>query len=135
MLIHFRAASQRRCHLQLRPREARYPPLPGDERGSSPPAASADGQGLDQARPSKDLDASSGQITHHYLQEGQEALDAAFYWRAGLHARSLYANSEAPSYFEAALAPGDRHRQAAFSSLHRLLTRYPTRDDFKTPGR
>jgi DNA-binding SARP family transcriptional activator/Tfp pilus assembly protein PilF len=64
---------------------------------------------------------------HHYLQAGREAEAARHFEAAGRHARSLFANAEALSHFEAALALG--HPDAAglheaMGDLHTLLGEY-----------
>ncbi len=63
----------------------------------------------------------------HYLQAGRETEAALHFEAAGRHARSLFANAEALSHFEAALALG--HPDAAglheaIGDLHTLLGEY-----------
>jgi predicted ATPase len=48
----------------------------------------------------------SGQVAHHYLLAGNEKAAAEYFWLAGEHARSLYANSEARAHLQTALALG-----------------------------
>ena len=71
--------------------------------------------------------APAGQIAHHYEQAGEDGLAADFYKRAGEHARALYANAEAISHFQAALALGHPDAAAlheAIGDLHTLQGEY-----------
>jgi DNA-binding SARP family transcriptional activator/Flp pilus assembly protein TadD len=45
-------------------------------------------------------------IAHHYELAGQDVVAADYYKQAGEHARALYANAEALSFFQSALAAG-----------------------------
>ncbi|MDP9343062.1 MAG: AAA family ATPase [Actinomycetota bacterium] len=63
----------------------------------------------------------------HYLQAGRETKAAQHFDMAGRHARSLFANAEALSHFEAALALGHPDAAAlheAIGDLHTLLGEY-----------
>ncbi len=67
------------------------------------------------------------QVAQHYLLAGQEATAADYFWRAGEHARGLYANAAALAHLRAALALGhprtaDIHE--AIGDLHTLLGDY-----------
>ncbi|HEX8033682.1 MAG TPA: AAA family ATPase, partial [Ktedonobacterales bacterium] len=65
----------------------------------------------------RDADALAGQIAQHYLQGGNEAVAAEYFKQAGEYARSLYANAQALTYLQTALALG--HPDAA--PLHQVI--------------
>ncbi len=82
---------------------------------------------LRQPRSAHALGAASGQIAHHLQLAGREKEAADYFWQAGQHARTLYANAEALAYFEAALALGYVDVGAlyeAIADLHTLSGRY-----------
>lgn len=65
----------------------------------------------------------SAQIAHHYRLAGEDTRAANYYKLAGEHARSLYANSEALSHFDVALAlghPDTAELHEAIGDLHTL---------------
>ncbi len=81
-----------------------------------------------RARGGRDARMLAGQIAHHYLRAGNDALAAAYYAAAGERARALYANREALEHFQTALALG--HTDAAalhrwMGDLYTLLGEYP----------
>lgn len=72
-------------------------------------------------------DAPAALIAGHFHLGGQDDMAAAFYYRAGLHARALYANREALDHFKTALALGYPDAAAlheAIGDLHTLLGEY-----------
>lgn len=72
-------------------------------------------------------DAQAAQIAHHYRQAGQDDQAAAYYARAGKHARALYANSAALAHLRTALAlghPDSAVLHEAIGDLHTLLGAY-----------
>ena len=80
-----------------------------------------------QPRGLQNAGAAAGQIAHHLQMAGQDAEAAGFFWQAGQHARSLYANAEALAHFETALALGYPDAAAlheAMGDLHTLAGRY-----------
>jgi DNA-binding SARP family transcriptional activator len=65
----------------------------------------------------------ASQAANHYRLAGQDALAAEFYQIAGEHARALYANVEALSHFQTALAlghPDTARLHEAIGDLHSL---------------
>jgi tetratricopeptide (TPR) repeat protein len=71
--------------------------------------------------------AAAGRIGHHLQMAGQDAEAARYFWQAGQHARSLFANADALSSFEIALALGYADTAAlheAIGDLHTLAGRY-----------
>jgi DNA-binding SARP family transcriptional activator len=80
-----------------------------------------------QQRPAKGPGAAAGQIGHHLQLAGREEEAAGYFWQAGQHARALYANAEALTYFETALAlgyPDSAALHEAIGDLHTLSGRY-----------
>jgi class 3 adenylate cyclase/DNA-binding SARP family transcriptional activator len=74
------------------------------------------------ARGHRERGAAAGQIAHHY-QLGREEAEAAEYFKlAGDHARSLYANAEALSHYESALALGHPNAAALHEAIGDLRT-------------
>ena len=66
-------------------------------------------------------------VAHHYLQAGRETEATQHFEAAGRHARSLFANAEALTHFEAALAlghPDVAGLHEAIGDLHTLLGEY-----------
>ena len=75
----------------------------------------------------RDPGATAGLIAGHFLQAGQDAQAAFYYKLAGEHARSLYANREAITHFQAAIAAGHSETaelHEAIGDLHLLLGEY-----------
>lgn len=71
--------------------------------------------------------AEAGQIARHYRLAGRENEAATYYKLAGEHARSLYANAEALSHFQTALAlghPDTAGLHEAIGDLHTLFGNY-----------
>lgn len=69
----------------------------------------------------------SSVVAHHYRAGGEEALAAEFFRRAGEHARTLFANSEALEHFQESLALGHPERASlheAIGDLHTLRGEY-----------
>jgi DNA-binding SARP family transcriptional activator len=82
---------------------------------------------LRQARAPQAAGASASQIGHHLQLAGQDAEAARYFWQAGQHARSLFANADALAHFETALALGHASTAAlheAIGDLHTLAGRY-----------
>lgn len=80
-----------------------------------------------QPRSAATAGAAASQIGHHLHLAGQDAEAAGYFWRAGQHARSLYANAEALAHCETALALGYPDAAAlheAIGDLHTLAGRY-----------
>jgi tetratricopeptide (TPR) repeat protein len=80
-----------------------------------------------QQRPALGSGAAAGQIGHHLQLAGREQEAAGYFWQAGQHARALYANAEALTYFETALAlgyPDSAALHEAIGDLHTLSGRY-----------
>lgn len=80
-----------------------------------------------RSRSQRDIGAVAGQVAGHYQAAGQETEAAEYFRLAGLHARSLYANTEALTGFHTALALG--HPAAAelhedIGDLQTLLGEY-----------
>lgn len=78
-------------------------------------------------RSQRDVGTVAGQVAAHYLAAGQDDEAAEYFRLAGIHARSLYANTEALTSFRAALALG--HPAAAIlheevGDLQTLLGEY-----------
>jgi tetratricopeptide (TPR) repeat protein len=67
-------------------------------------------------------DAPAGQIAQHYHLAGLEAEAAAYFVRAGDHARALYANTEALAHYRAALALGHPDTAALYEAIGDLQT-------------
>jgi len=70
----------------------------------------------------------AGQIAYHYRQAGNAGEAAIFFFQAGEHARSLYANAEALAHFQAALAlgyPEIGSLDEAIGDLYTLMGNYP----------
>ena len=68
-----------------------------------------------------------GQIAHHYLMSGDQAMAAEYYKQAGERARSLYANAEAIAHVRTALALGHPDTAAlheVLGGLHTILGEY-----------
>jgi predicted ATPase len=63
------------------------------------------------------IESTAAQIAHHYLSAGQEDAAADNFYQAGEYSRQLYANTEALSHFQSALALG--HPSAA--ELHEAI--------------
>lgn len=59
-----------------------------------------------RAKGRSDADALAGQIARHYVQGGNDAVAADYFKQAGEHARGLYANAQALTYLNMALALG-----------------------------
>lgn len=59
-----------------------------------------------RAKGRRDADALAGQIARHYLQGGNDTVAAEYFKQAGEYARSLYANAQALTYLQTALALG-----------------------------
>ncbi|MEX1252818.1 MAG: AAA family ATPase [Dehalococcoidia bacterium] len=79
------------------------------------------------ARGRRDRGLVAGQIAFHYRLAGDDAEASEYYRLAGEHARALYANAEAVSHFQAALAlgharPAELHE--AIGDLHTLAGEY-----------
>jgi DNA-binding SARP family transcriptional activator len=79
------------------------------------------------ARGRRDRGLVAGQIAFHFRLAGDDAQAAEYYRLAGEHARALYANAEAVSHFQSALAlgharPADLHE--AIGDLHTLAGEY-----------
>ncbi|MGZ3583168.1 MAG: AAA family ATPase [Ktedonobacterales bacterium] len=70
-----------------------------------------------RAKGRRDADALAGQIAQHYLQGGNETVAAEYFKQAGEYARSLYANAQALTYLQTALALG--HPEVA--ALHEAI--------------
>lgn len=71
--------------------------------------------------------AEAGQIARHYRLAGREDEAATYYKLAGEHARSLFANAEALSHFQTALAlghPDTGGLHEAIGDLHTVLGDY-----------
>ena len=71
--------------------------------------------------------AAASQLAHHYQLAGNETEAANQFKLAGDHARSLFANREALTYYETALALGHKETAVlheALGDLHTLLGRY-----------
>ncbi|MFZ0545264.1 MAG: tetratricopeptide repeat protein [Candidatus Promineifilaceae bacterium] len=71
----------------------------------------------------------AAQVAHHYQAAGLEPTAADYFYQAGNYARQLYANTEALSHFQSALALGhpavaDLHE--AIGDLHKLAGAYGT---------
>lgn len=80
-----------------------------------------------QPRSATAAGAAASQIAHHLQLAGQDAAAARFFWQAGQHARTLWANAEALAHCEAALALGYPDTAAlheAIGDLHTLAGRY-----------
>jgi tetratricopeptide (TPR) repeat protein len=80
-----------------------------------------------RGRKHRQTGALAGQIAHHFQMAGQTGEAAEFFWQAGEQARALFANVEALSHFQAALASGypDAARlHEAIGDLHTLLGKY-----------
>ncbi len=80
-----------------------------------------------QTRALQAAGAAASQIGHHYQMAGQDAEAAGCFWRAGQHARALFANAEALTHFETALAlrhPDAAALHEAIGDLHTLAGRY-----------
>lgn len=74
-----------------------------------------------------DAGSKSGQIARHYRLAGREDEAANYYKLAGEHARSLYANAEALSHFQTALALGHPDTfglHEAIGDVHTILGDY-----------
>jgi tetratricopeptide (TPR) repeat protein len=72
-------------------------------------------------------EATAAQIGHHYYAAGQEALAAVYFFEAGGYAQNLYANTEALSHFQTALAlghPATADLHEAIGDLQKLNGRY-----------
>jgi len=68
-----------------------------------------------------------GQIAHHLQLAGQETEAARWWFEAGEYARSLYANREALSHFQTALAlghPDEATLHEVIGDMHTLLGEY-----------
>ena len=78
----------------------------------------------------------AGQIAHHFRMAGHDHEAASYYKLAGEHARSLYANSEALTHFQTALALGYPEPvvlHEAIGDLHTLSGSYSqARGDYET---
>ncbi len=72
---------------------------------------------VDRARFIRESGHLAGQIAHHYQLAGEEKGAAKYYQLAGEHARGLFANEDALSHFQTALALG--HVDAAY--LHEVI--------------
>lgn len=70
-----------------------------------------------RAKGGRDAGALAGQIAQHYLQGGNEVVAAEYFRLAGEYARGLYANAQALTYLQMALALG--HADAA--ELHEAI--------------
>jgi tetratricopeptide (TPR) repeat protein len=69
----------------------------------------------------------AGQIATHYRQAGNSGEAASYFYQAGEHDRSLYANAEALAHYQAALALGSPDTGAldeAIGDLYTLLGNY-----------
>jgi DNA-binding SARP family transcriptional activator/predicted ATPase len=80
-----------------------------------------------QVGPTLTASALASQIGHHFWLAGQEAEAALHFWRAGQQARTLFANAEALSHLETALALGYPDTAAlheAIGDLQTLAGRY-----------
>lgn len=81
----------------------------------------------DRPRGRHDPGAQVAQIGRHFRLAGQDAEAAIWLARAGDHARSLYANAEALSHYQAALAlghPETSRLHEAIGDMHTLLGAY-----------
>ena len=76
----------------------------------------------ERARRRREGDAPAGQIAQHYRLAGLEAEAAAYFIRAGDHARALYANTEALAYYRAALALGHPDTAVLYEAIGDLQT-------------
>jgi len=82
---------------------------------------------VDRLRGHHDPDAQAAQIGRHFRLAGQDAEAAAWLVRAGDHAANLYANAEALSHYQAALALGHPETirlHAASGDMHTLSGAY-----------
>jgi predicted ATPase len=82
---------------------------------------------ISRARGRYDLGPIASQVAHHYRLTGQDTEAAEYFKLAGEHARSLYANAEALTHFQSALALGYPDAAAlheAIGDLHTLLGEY-----------
>ncbi|MCB0000325.1 MAG: tetratricopeptide repeat protein, partial [Anaerolineales bacterium] len=80
-----------------------------------------------QQRTPAALAAAASQLAHHHQLAGNETEAANQFKLAGDHARSLFANREAVTYYETALALGHKETAVlheALGDLHTLLGRY-----------
>ena len=76
----------------------------------------------ERVRRRREGDAPAGQIAQHYRLAGLEAEAAAYFVRAGDHARALYANTEALAHYRAALALGHPDTAALYEAIGDLQT-------------
>ena len=82
---------------------------------------------LERARVRRDLDLQAGQIGRHFRLAGQDADAAVCFALAGDHARGLFANTEALTHYQAALAlghPETSRLHAAMGDMQTLLGAY-----------
>src|SRR5262249_25576048 len=75
-----------------------------------------------QARHSRDPHTLAGQIAGHSLAAGDERTAADYFWQAGQRARALYANTEALTHLETALALGHPETAALQESIGDVQT-------------
>ena len=76
----------------------------------------------ERARRRREGDAPAGQLAQHFRLAGLEAEAAAYFVRAGDHARALYANTEALAHYRAALALGHPDTAALYEAIGDLQT-------------
>ncbi len=67
-------------------------------------------------------DENAARIGHHLSQSGQDERAAEYFYKAGEHARNLYANGEALAHFESALALGYPDAASIHEAIGDLLT-------------
>jgi DNA-binding SARP family transcriptional activator/Flp pilus assembly protein TadD len=75
-----------------------------------------------QGHARRSLEAPASQIAHHYRLAGDDVQSAEFYKLAGDHARSLFANAEALSHYQASLDAGYPEPEALHEALGDLYT-------------
>ena len=75
-----------------------------------------------RTRENRIIDVLAGKIAYHYEKSGNEALAAEYFKLAGDHARSLYANAEALTYYRMALALGYIDAAVLHESIGDLYT-------------
>lgn len=71
---------------------------------------------------SQRIEENAARIAHHLSQAGQDQRAAEYFFKAGDHARKLYANAEALAHFQAALAHGHAEPARIHEAIGDLLT-------------
>jgi predicted ATPase/DNA-binding SARP family transcriptional activator len=82
---------------------------------------------LSRYRTIHEVDAVAGQIAQHFQMAGRDLEAAEFYYRAAEHARKLFANAEAVSHFQRAIAfghPDVSELHEAIGDVHTLRGKY-----------